>query len=293
MKNNKDILNDIYKELTQLVYSFFKKYKFIFFCLLIFIALIKILECIPLKIIPGSTDAWLGFWATIIGTCLSVFFTIFVMLYTLKIDQRNRDIDKKPIIIPDNTTFSNLVLIDGYPENFDDIKNSPFIEIYNLGQTDVFDISGTVQVLEINNDYRLLTYKDDEIEFESNFYTHGGMDKNVKLQFNKNLDLPYQEKTILSAGSNIKLKLPKEISLLTLILSKEQYLKSLSNTKNKNFSIKLEINLSFKDYKGYKNNCKFRAELSTHNYSTNNPISKSNHKTYSIDGKILIINRLS
>lgn len=288
MKKNKDILNDIYKELTQLVYSFFKKYKFIFFCLLIFIALIKILECIPLKIIPGSTDAWLGFWATIIGSLLSVFFTIFVMLYTLKIDQQNREIDKKPIIIPDNTTFSNLVLIDGYPDNFDDIKNSPFIELYNLGQTAIFDIHGTVQVVEVENDYGLLTYKDNEIGFTSYFTSGGGCRKEKNLQINKNLSLPPQEKTVLSAESNIQLKLPKEISFLTFILSQKQYFNSLSENRYKKFSIVLEINLIFKDYKGYENNCKFRAQLSTHEYNTG--YSKNNHITYSIDGQILIIN---
>ncbi len=288
MRNNKDILNDIYKELTKLVNSFTKKYKFIFFYLLICVALIKILEYIPLKIIPGSTDAWLGFWATIIGSFLSVFFTIFVMLYTLKIDQQNRQIDKKPIIVPGNTTFRNLVLIDGYPNSFDDIKNSPFIEIYNLGQTGVFDIDGTVQILHIDNDYKLLTYKDNQIEFESYFTTGGGLEKKSELKSDKKLALPPQEKTILPAGSNLQLKLPKEISFLTFILSKKQYFDSIDENKCKKFSIELEINLIFKNYKGDENNCKFRAQLSTHEYNTG--YSENNHRTYSIDGQILIIN---
>lgn len=287
MRNNKDILNEIYKELTKLVNSFTKKYKFIFFYLLICVALIKILECIPLKIIPGSTDAWLGFWATIIGSFLSVFFTIFVMLYTLKIDQQNRQIDKKPIIVPGNTTFSNLVLIDGYPESFDDIKNSPFIEIYNLGQTGVFDIGGTVQILHIDNDYNLLTYKDNQIEFKSKFITSGGSEEKSELKSDKKLALPPQEKTILPAGSNLQLKLPKEISFLTFILSKKQ---KYSEIKSSRFSIMLEINLLFKDYKGCENNCNFQAELSTNNFYTDYPISHSNHATYSINGQLLIKN---
>ena len=289
MRNNKDILNDIYKELTKLVYSFTKKYKFIFFYFLVFVALIKILELIPLKIIPGSTDAWLGFWATIIGSFLSAFFTIFVMLYTLKTDQQNREADKKPIIIPDNTIFNNLVLIDGYPESFNDIKDSPFIEIYNLGQTGVFDIHGTVQILEIKNHYHSLDYKNGEIEFISEFTSSSGMNVKKKLQFNKNLDLPPQEKTILSEGSNLQLKLPKEISFLTFILSQHQYFYNLVNPP-KNFSITLEINLKFKDYKGGKNNCKFQTLLSTHEYFMNHPKSHINHITHSINGQIFIVN---
>lgn len=289
MRNNKDILNDIYKELAKLVCSFTKKYKFIFLCFLAFVALIKILELIPLKIIPGSTDAWLGFWATIIGSFLSVFFTIFVMLYTLKTDQQNREVDKKPIIIPDNTIFSNLVLIDGYPESFNDIKNSPFIEIYNLGQTGIFDIHGTVQIRNIKNYYHSFTYKNGEIEFISEFTSSGGTNGEKKLQFNRNLDLPPQEKTILSAGSNLRLKLPKEISFLTFILSRHQYSYYLAN-QPKNFSIILEINLIFKDYKGGKNNCKFQAQLSTHKYIEDRPFAHSNHTTYSINGQILIVN---
>ncbi len=287
MRNNKDILNDIYKELTKLVCSFTKKYKFIFLYFLVFVALIKILELIPLKIIPGSTDAWLGFWATIIGSFLSVFFTIFVMLYTLNTDQQNREVDKKPIIIPDNTIFSNLVLIDGYPDSFDDIKNSPFIEIYNLGQTGVFDIHGTVRILDIKSDYNSFTCKNGEIEFTYKLTSSGGTDVKKKLQFNTNLDLPPQEKTILSAGSNLRLKLPKEISFFTCILSEHQHLNYLANNP-KNFSIILEINLIFRDYKGGENNCKFQAQLSTHEYIVNRPISHSNHTTYSINGQILI-----
>lgn len=289
MRNNKDILNDIYKELAKLVCSFTKKYKFIFLYFLIFVALIKILELIPFKIIPGSTDAWLGFWATIIGSFLSVFFTIFVMLYTLKTDQQNREVDKKPIIIPDNTIFSNLVLIDGYPDSFNDIKNSPFIEIYNLGQTGVFDIHGTVQILDIKNDNNSFTNKNGKIEFIYEFTSSGGTNVKKKLHFNTNLDLPPQEKTILSAGSNLRLKLPKEISFFTFILSEHQYLHYLAN-QPKNFSIILEINLIFKDYKGGINNCKFQAELSTREYIVNRPIPHSNHTTYSINGQILIVN---
>ncbi|HEO6747461.1 TPA: hypothetical protein VBB13_001171 [Streptococcus agalactiae] len=125
-----------------------KTWLYIILALISLCGVIKILELIPFKLIPGSTDAWIGFWATIFGTFFSVVFTLFVMLYTLKSDARSREEDKQPIIIASNTEYEDLILISGYPnKNFSDIKDKLFINLINLGQTGVHSITGQVTVL--------------------------------------------------------------------------------------------------------------------------------------------------
>lgn len=262
MKNNKDILNDIYKELTQLVYSFFKKYKFIFFCLLIFIALIKILECIPLKIIPGSTDAWLSFWSTIFGSFISIVFTIFVMLYTIKNDDNKRLTEKLPIIVPSNTKYSDLQIIkNGLPTN--DLKyftQKLYINVYNLGVTGIFDIKGTVQVLDnINNKILDVITNNDKIIINNKYFNPSIKVEKNYFEFNRNLNLPSQQQSILHSREMINIELPHEISLYLFALERAIL---ANNDINIKFSPNIKINLEFKSYKNICDNIEFIVNFS-------------------------------
>lgn len=282
MKNNKDILNDIYKELTQLVYSFFKKYKFIFFCLLIFIALIKILECIPLKMIPGSTDAWLSFWSTIFGSFISIVFTIFVMLYTIKNDENKRLTENLPIIVPSNTKYSDLQIIkNGLPTN--DLKyftQKLYINVYNLGVTGIFDIKGTVQVLDnINNKILDVITNDDKIIINNKYFNPSIEVEEYYFEFNRNLNLPSQQQSILHSREMINIELPHEISLYLFALERAIL---ANNDINIEFSPNIKINLEFKSYKNICDNIEFIVNFSEISIKSSN--NYDNFYSYNLNG---------
>lgn len=282
MKNNKDILNDIYKELTKLVYSFTKKYKIIFFYFLICVALIKILECIPLKIIPGSTDAWLSFWSTIFGSFISIVFTIFVMLYTIKNDENKRIAEKLPIIVPSNTKYSDLQIIkNGLPTN--ELKyftQKLYIDVHNLGLTGIFDIKGTVQVLDnINNKILDVITNNDKIIINNKYFNPSNIVEEYYFEFNRNLNLPSQQQSILHSREMIKIELPHEISLYLFALERAIL---ANNDINIEFSPNIKINLEFKSYKNICDNIEFIVNFSE--ISINSSHNYGNFYSYYING---------
>lgn len=282
---NNQILEDIYEKLKSLMTELLKKtWLYIILALISLCAVIKILELIPFKLIPGSTDAWIGFWATIFGTFFSVVFTLFVMLYTLKSDARSREEDKQPIIIASNTEYEDLILISGYPnKNFSDIKDKLFINLINLGQTGVHSITGQVTVLN-NETQKELGFQRDEtsIKINNSYITPGSTISNQILEFPSTILLPSIGKNVLEPGGTIPIMLPNELTLFAFILRERSW------ANKKYFNPKIQIDLEYTNYRNEKCYYSFVATISIKSKYEKNIGIKSNDTEYHIEGSTFI-----
>lgn len=271
MKNQ--TINTVFKELTRLIKEIFKKTWYILLIgLSIFVLTLHLLEFISCNIFPGSTDAWITFCATIFGSFISVVFTIFVMLYTFRNEENKRLTENLPRIVPSNTTYSDFQFIeDGLPTNdLKYFKNNLYINVYNLGKTGIFDIKGSVQVLnDGNNPFLDLKVEDNYIKI-NNKYSDPSMEiSNNYFRFNNKLDLPKQKQNILPSGQTIKIELPHEVTLFLYIVD---YAIKANSNKRIVFTPKIKVNLEYKNYKNISDEIEFIVDFnsisisSTHNH---------------------------
>lgn len=271
MKNR--TINTVFKELTRLIKEIFKKTWYILLIgLSIFVLTLHLLEFISCNIFPGSTDAWITFCATIFGSFISVVFTIFVMLYTFRNEENKRLTENLPRIVSSNTTYSDFQFIeDGLPTNdLKYFKNNLYINVYNLGKTGIFDIKGSVQVLnDGNNPFLDLKVEDNYIKINNKYANPSIETNNNYFKFNNKLDLPKQKQNILPSGQTIKIELPHEVTLFLYIV--DCAIRANSD-KRIVFTPKIKVNLEYKNYKNISDEIKFIVDFnsisisSTHNH---------------------------
>lgn len=282
---NSQIFEEIYEKLKSLILELLKKtWVFIVLAIVLLCVIVRLLELIPFKLIPGSTDAWIGFWSTILGTFFSVIFTLFVMLYTLESDKKSREDDKQPIIIASNTEYDDLTLFRGYPnKNFEHIKDKLFINLINLGQTGVHSITGKVTVLndEIQEDLKFQR-DDTSIKINNQYLTPGSTCSNQVLEFPSTLPLPQIGKNVLEPGGTIPMILPNELVLFAFILRERSWLDK------KYFKPKIKIELKYINYRNEECSYSFIATISIKSKSEKNVGYKSNDMEYRIDGNVFI-----
>lgn len=294
MKMFNKIIHNVFKELVQLIKEIFNRSKWIlFFSLFLFILVLKLLESIPYKIIPGTTDSWLSFWSTIFGSVISIVFTIFVMLYTIRTDENIRLAEKLPMIVPSNSTYSDLQIIeDGLPTN--DLiyfTQKLYIDVYNLGLTGIFDIKGTVQVLDnISNKNLDVITKNDKIKINNKYFDPSSINEKKYFEFNRKLNLPSQQKSILLPGETIKIELPHEITLYLVALIALKKHSQINNNRNIESSPNIKINLKYKNYRNIYENIEFIVDLST--ISIESIRNHGNYHSYWLNG-IATINSIN
>ena len=288
MKNQ--TINTVFKELTLLIKEIFKKTWFILLIsLFIFVLILHLLESISCNIFPGSTDAWITFCATIFGSFISVVFTIFVMLYTFRNEENKRLTENLPRIVPSNTTYSDFRFIeDGLPTNdLNYFKNNLYINIYNLGKTGIFDIKGSVQVLNDGNNQFLELEVDDNYIKINNKYSDPSMYINDNyFRFNNKLDLPKQKQNILPSGQTIKIELPHEVTLFLYIVHRAI---QENSTERIVFTPKIKVNLEYKNYKNISDEIEFIVDFNS--ISIHSTPQHDNSYSYCLNGVATIDNQ--
>lgn len=242
-------LEENYKKMSSLLVFLLKRTWWTLPSLLIIICvMINIFQMIPYKIIPGSTDAWLGFWGAIIGAFLSVIITLFVMLYTLSSDADVRLHEKLEIIVANNSNLKDILILDGY-KCLEKIDSKVYIEFFNLGKSGIYDINYTFSIDDLDSIISttgIHYFKTDKniffVEYDEDI--NGKNEKKELRYINDEFKVMSPSNNILLEGDSIKVDLPKELLFLLLLLSEEKdiTLKILFKLNYKNFQKKEVIN---------------------------------------------------
>ncbi|MGT2666480.1 hypothetical protein ACVRYP_04030 [Streptococcus rifensis] len=264
---NKEIMRKVLTELARLIVELFRKsWGYLIIVVIVLCAVIIVLEYFSeitsVIIIPGTTDAWLGFWGAIIGTFLSVVFTIFVMLYTMQVDKDSREAEKEPIIVASNTEYKELVMFnrddDGTSMRNDPkiIENNPYFKLANLGSTGIFDIKGTVTVLNNVGESDGVTIK------VENLYVHSYSSDMRNLTFIRKQNLKSFANNSLMPGESVNIEFPPEVTLFSVAGSQN----IMKKRPELDFSPELEIEIRYKNYKNKEKYYLFRARIEIEKY---------------------------
>lgn len=223
-------MTDYHNRISSLLVFLFKRTWWILPILIIFLCfMINILQVIPYKVIPGSTDAWLGFWGAIIGTLLSVIITLYVMLYTLSYEADVRLHEKMEVIVANNFQLTEVPILDGY-RDVEKVDSNVYIEFFNLGKSGIYDINYAILIKDLDSVISksgIHYSKEDNnsylIKYSEEYYGKNEIKHFVYSNDESKVITPTN--IILLEGASIKIDLPNDLLFLLLLLSEEQTIK--------------------------------------------------------------------
>lgn len=105
-----------------------------------------------LPFIGGTTDSWLQYWSGIIGAMLGVYGAFSVMQHQIKLESKNEEKSKKPIIVPNEILFDDIVFaqlrFNRDINNFDKYE-AIYIPIHNVGGSTIYDIEYEMDLVNL------------------------------------------------------------------------------------------------------------------------------------------------
>ena len=131
--------------------------------------LIIIVIILPSQIFHGTvpSDSLLAYWSEIIGVLASSGIAMLVMFYTIRNEHKERENEKREIVIPDNFVVDDYHQFKNYKQDIDQEISKFKLPLYNLGNSSVYNL---VYQYQINNLSDLLPNKESNKEniLESN-----------------------------------------------------------------------------------------------------------------------------
>lgn len=131
--------------------------------------LIIIVIILPFKIFHGTvpSDSLLAYWSEIIGVLASSGIATLVMFYTIRNEHKERENEKREIVIPDNFVVDDYHQFKNFKQDIDQEISKFKLPLYNLGNSSVYNL---VYQYQINNLSDLLPNKESNKEniLESN-----------------------------------------------------------------------------------------------------------------------------
>ena len=259
---NIDLIKETFDELVNLLISFLIKLRKIFIALFVLIIVIGLLTLTQ----PGIINAWIGILGTLISTTFSVLISLFVMLYTMKTNRMNQELELIPQIIASNTSFEKLRITQDalWTNDLEKVIGSLPIDLINLGKIGIYDIQGTLTVLNYTiAEQKKTPYETkiiyEKVAIESEIWT-AFRDYKFSMDIQKSYTLAPQKKSVLLPADRVTIHLPKEITLFCLLLAHD-----ISNIRKSSFVeqtiLDCEIELSFQTVKSNSIKHKFKCAI--------------------------------